>query len=190
MGRVLSDLGQPLAGANVFINEMNISVGTDAAGSYTITISQAPLSGQSVPLRARAIGYAPQSQPVPIDAGVQTVNFELRREFTQLSEVVVSGVTTATERARVSREAAAPASQFQAGTGGPLRTVRYESSPGVVLELREFPATVPVPQAEPGVNQYRWTDGAETRIYVLSGDLTVAELESLARRLGELKIVP
>src|SRR3569833_1430184 len=37
-GRVMTPQGQPLQGANVFITEMNISVGTNAAGRYTITV--------------------------------------------------------------------------------------------------------------------------------------------------------
>jgi TonB-linked SusC/RagA family outer membrane protein len=100
-GRVIGEQGQPLVGANVFINEMNISVGTNAAGQYTIAIPQARLAGQTVILRARAIGYSPQSQQIRITPGTHTINFELRRELTQLSEVVVTGVTTATEQRKL-----------------------------------------------------------------------------------------
>ncbi|CAN5228522.1 hypothetical protein BH23GEM2_BH23GEM2_14270 [soil metagenome] len=100
-GRVVSEQGQPLPGANVFINEMNISVGSNQTGNYTINIPQARLAGQSVILRARAIGYSPQSQQIRITPGAQTINFELRRELTQLSEVVVTGVTTATEQRKL-----------------------------------------------------------------------------------------
>jgi TonB-linked SusC/RagA family outer membrane protein len=100
-GRVIGDQGQPLVGANVFINEMNISVGTNSAGQYTIAIPQARLAGQTVILRARAIGYSPQSQQIRITPGTHTINFELRRELTQLSEVVVTGVTTATEQRKL-----------------------------------------------------------------------------------------
>src|SRR5438876_12371153 len=35
-GRVLSDQGQPVAGANVLISELNISVLTNQSGAYTI----------------------------------------------------------------------------------------------------------------------------------------------------------
>src|SRR4026209_2116832 len=37
-GRVMSEHGQPLAGANVLIPELNISVATSPAGALTITI--------------------------------------------------------------------------------------------------------------------------------------------------------
>lgn len=71
----------------------------------------------------------------------------------------------------------------------PIRTTRYEASPGAIVELREFPAVERVPPAQPGVNEYRWGDAAGTRLYVLSGTLTVDELERLARQLGDLPVV-
>ena len=37
-GKVLSDAGQPLYGANVVIEALQISVGTTAQGVYTITV--------------------------------------------------------------------------------------------------------------------------------------------------------
>jgi hypothetical protein len=59
-GRVMSDQGFPLQGANVYISELAISVGTNATGSYTITIPPARLRGQTLPLRARSVGFTPQ----------------------------------------------------------------------------------------------------------------------------------
>jgi len=100
-GRILSDQGQPLAGANVVIPELNISVATNPAGVYTITIPPARVSGQSVVVRARAIGFQPQTRPLAITAGTQTANFDLRKDVTELSAVVVTGVTQATEQIKV-----------------------------------------------------------------------------------------
>ena len=53
-GRVTSEQGQPLQGANVYITELNLSVGTNATGNYTITVPAARVSGQTVMLRARS----------------------------------------------------------------------------------------------------------------------------------------
>src|SRR5690348_17869086 len=47
-GRVISDQGQPLAGANVLIPELNISVGTNQSGQFTITVPAARVRGQPV----------------------------------------------------------------------------------------------------------------------------------------------
>src|SRR5665647_807419 len=70
-GRVLSNKGQPLYGANVFITEMNISAGTNEAGRYTITIPAERVHGQSAILRVRSIGQKPVSKPILITAGSQ-----------------------------------------------------------------------------------------------------------------------
>ena len=96
-GKVQSEQGVPLAGANVYINDLNISVGTNQAGAFTLNIPQARLSGQAVNLRVRAIGYQPQVKVITLTAGTQTADFNLKKDVTQLGEVVVTGVTAATE---------------------------------------------------------------------------------------------
>lgn len=100
-GRVNSQQGQPLYGANVYIAEMNISVGANEAGVYRITIPAPRVQGQTVRLRARILGFAPQDTAITISAGTQTVNFTLREDPTRLAEVVVTGVAKATEQLRV-----------------------------------------------------------------------------------------
>ncbi len=100
-GRVTSEQGQPLQGANVYITELNLSVGTNATGNYTITVPAARVSNQSVMLRARSVGFTPQSRQITIRPGAQTEDFTLRPDVTRLSEVVVTGVTGATERIKV-----------------------------------------------------------------------------------------
>jgi len=100
-GRVVSDQGQPLAGANVLITELNISVGTDQAGAFTINVPATRITGQSVTVRARAIGYKPAANPITLTEGSQTVNFNLVKDLTELSAVVVTGVTRATEQIKL-----------------------------------------------------------------------------------------
>lgn len=100
-GRVMSEQGQPLTSVNVYINDLNISVGTNQAGAFTITIPQARISGQTVNLRIRAIGYQPQTRAITLTAGAQTLTFSLRKDVTQLGEVVITGVATATEQVKL-----------------------------------------------------------------------------------------
>jgi TonB-linked SusC/RagA family outer membrane protein len=100
-GRVQSEQGQPLAGANVQIAELNVSIGTSAAGTFSITVPAARMRTAPVVLRVRAIGYVPQSRQVSLTAGNQNFNFDLKRDITQLSEVVVTGVTAATEQIKL-----------------------------------------------------------------------------------------
>jgi TonB-linked SusC/RagA family outer membrane protein len=96
-GKVMSEQGQPLVGANVYINDLNISIGTNQNGAYTLTIPAARVSGQTVNIRVRAIGYQPQVRAIALTRGTQTVNFDVKKDVTQLGEVVVTGVTAATE---------------------------------------------------------------------------------------------
>ena len=63
-GVVVNDSGMPLAGANVTIDAINASVGTDKTGAFLI---KARREGTFV-LRVRAIGYAPTTQTVTISA--------------------------------------------------------------------------------------------------------------------------
>jgi TonB-linked SusC/RagA family outer membrane protein len=99
-GRVTTDDGTPLQGANVFITEMSLSVGTSPSGVFTISVPAARVSGQTVQLRVRSVGFAPQVKPVTLSTGSQTVNFSLKRDALRLSEVVVTGVSEATEQVR------------------------------------------------------------------------------------------
>lgn len=100
-GKITSEQGQPLVGATVIINELAVSAGTSQTGNYTITIPAARISSQRVTVRARAIGYVPQTRLIVLTSGEQTVSFDLRRDVTQLNEVVVTGVTTATEEIKL-----------------------------------------------------------------------------------------
>jgi TonB-linked SusC/RagA family outer membrane protein len=100
-GRVTSEAGQPLGAANVFITDLNISVGTNETGVYTLTVPAPRVTGQTLFIRVRAIGYAPSSKQVVITGGRQTVDFALRPDINRLAQVVVTGVSGATEQAKL-----------------------------------------------------------------------------------------
>jgi TonB-linked SusC/RagA family outer membrane protein len=100
-GKVASENGQPIEAANVFINELAVSVGANASGTYTISIPAARVSGQKLNLRVRAIGHQSQVRVVTIALGSQTQNFTLRQDVNRLSEVVVTGSIEGTERSKV-----------------------------------------------------------------------------------------
>ncbi|HEY2375949.1 MAG TPA: SusC/RagA family TonB-linked outer membrane protein [Gemmatimonadaceae bacterium] len=97
-GRVTTDFGQPIEGANVFITEMSVSVRSDASGNYTINLPAARVDGRQANLRARAFGRAPTVRLINITPGAQTVNFSLKEDVNRLAEVVVTGVTAGTEQ--------------------------------------------------------------------------------------------
>jgi TonB-linked SusC/RagA family outer membrane protein len=100
-GKVLSEAGQPLEFANVYINELTISVPTNAQGVYTINLAAARVQGQAVNLRVRAVGYQPGVTAIRLTAGTQTHDFSLKKDINRLSEVVVTGSIEGTERSKV-----------------------------------------------------------------------------------------
>src|SRR5688500_11729881 len=100
-GKVTSEFGQNIEGANVYINDLAISTLTTAEGNFTITIPAARVQGQLVTLRVRAVGYAPQARPVRVTAGAQTFNFQMKQDVNRLDEIVVTGSVEGTERAKV-----------------------------------------------------------------------------------------
>jgi TonB-linked SusC/RagA family outer membrane protein len=100
-GRVVSDAGQPLSNANVFITELSISVGTNVDGNYRITVPAARVTGQEVTIRARVFGYVPGAQTIRLAAGEQTANFTLQQDVNRLSAVVITGVTGETEATKL-----------------------------------------------------------------------------------------
>src|SRR3954471_10353076 len=95
-GKVTNDQGRDIAGANVIIPELNISVATNPAGNYTIVVPTARLNGATTSLRVRAIGYIPKASTVTLSAGAQTANFSLEQDINRLEAVVTTGVTGAT----------------------------------------------------------------------------------------------
>src|SRR3569833_2512776 len=97
-GVITSEAGQPLENANAYITELNISVSTNAQGRYNIVIAADRVRGQTVVLRARAIGHLAQELPVTLRACAQTIDFQLRKDINRLQEVVVTGLTGATEQ--------------------------------------------------------------------------------------------
>lgn len=100
-GRVTGEAGQPLEFANVYITELVQSVPTNAQGQFSIVVAAARVSGQTVNLRVRAVGYKPTFAAVTLTPGNQTKNFQLERDVNRLSEVVVSGSIEGTERSKV-----------------------------------------------------------------------------------------
>jgi TonB-linked SusC/RagA family outer membrane protein len=95
-GRVFTSQGQPLNGANVYITEMNVSVGTNSTGRYTITIPGERVRGQNATLRVRSIGFRQETRPIRIAAGSQTADFTLTEDVNRLEQVVVTGSNQAT----------------------------------------------------------------------------------------------
>lgn len=99
-GVVRSDQGGVLTGASVVIPSLGVGATTRADGSFQITIPAARVTGQSVRMLARYVGYSPDSATIVL-SGTVTQDFTLRVNPLRLGEVVVTGAGTTTTRERL-----------------------------------------------------------------------------------------
>src|SRR5690242_21017591 len=99
-GKVTSDAGQALGQVEVAIPSMGLGGLTRDDGTYTIVVPGARVSGQTVTLVSRRLGYKSQSAQVTLASGGVTHDFVLAANPLQLGEVVVTGAgtTTSTEK--------------------------------------------------------------------------------------------
>src|SRR5213594_1585380 len=100
-GTITSDRGEPVAGANVLVEELRIGVLTNATGQYTVLVPGARVRGQPVVLRVRAIGFKPNSKAIMLTPGEQAVDLTLGYDVNLLEAIVVTGTQEATEAVKV-----------------------------------------------------------------------------------------
>ena len=100
-GKVTNEAGAPIEAAQVYIQEMSIGSQTNVQGVYTFTVAAVRVTGQTIQVRVRAIGYRPGAAPVTLRPGNVTQDFVLKQDVNRLSEVVVTGSIEGTERAKV-----------------------------------------------------------------------------------------
>src|SRR6059058_2503484 len=96
-GKVTSDGGLPLGQVEVALPTLGLGALSKDDGSYTLVVPGARVSGQTVTLLARRLGYKSQSAQVALAAGGVSHDFVLAANPLQLGEVVVTGAGTATE---------------------------------------------------------------------------------------------
>ena len=95
-GRVQGEDGAPLAYADVSIPSLGLGAVTRDDGRYAIFIPGARVSGQSVQITVRRLGYKAQTVTVQLTEGLITKDFSLAANPLQLGELVVTGAGTAT----------------------------------------------------------------------------------------------
>src|SRR6266567_1259822 len=95
-GKVTSDAGQPLGQVEVAIPSMGLGGLSRDDGSFTVVVPGARVSGQTVMLVGRRLGYKSQSAQVTLTSGGGGVahDFVLAANPLQLGEVVVTGAGT------------------------------------------------------------------------------------------------
>src|SRR3989475_7925022 len=100
-GKVTSDAGQALGQVEVAIATMGVGALSKDDGRYTIVVPGARVSGQTVTVVARRLGYKSQSAQVTLSAGGVTHDFVLAANPLQLGEVVVTGAGTTSEAGKL-----------------------------------------------------------------------------------------
>jgi len=95
-GKVTSDAGQALGQVEVSIPSMGLGGLSTDDGRYTIVVPGARVSGQSVTIVARRLGYKSVSGQVALTPGGVTHDFTLAANPLQLGEIVVTGAGTTT----------------------------------------------------------------------------------------------
>lgn len=96
-GRVTAEGGTPLPAVSVFIEGLNIGSTTDDNGRYSFQVPGARVSGQTVRITARRIGYTVRTVSLTLQPGEVRQDFSLGTNPLQLGEVVVTGAGTTTE---------------------------------------------------------------------------------------------
>jgi TonB-linked SusC/RagA family outer membrane protein len=89
-GRVVSDAGQGLANASVFLQGTNIGTLTDDQGRYVFNVAAQNVTGAAATLTARRIGYRQASAQIQLVAGNISQDFTLEAMPTQLQGVIVT----------------------------------------------------------------------------------------------------
>src|SRR6266699_4772147 len=89
-GRVTNDAAAPLSFADVSIPSLGIGAVTRDDGRYAIFIPAARVTGQSVQVTVRRLGYKAQTVTVQLTEGLITKDFSLAANPLQLGEVVVT----------------------------------------------------------------------------------------------------
>ncbi len=141
-GKVTSDAGQPLGQVEVAIPTMGLGALSKDNGSYTLVVPGARVSGQTVTMVARRLGYKSQSAQVTLAAGGVTHDFVLAANPLQLGEVVVTGAGTTTSAEKLGnvrntvssdlivRAGEASAVQALAGKAPNVTVVQQSGDPG------------------------------------------------------------
>ncbi len=177
-GKITSETGEPLGGANVVVASTNLGAITAANGTYTLTIGANATRGQQVVLTARYIGHKPVTRTVTLSAGEQEQNFQLASDPLRLDEVVVTGVAEATDRRKLPMTVASVNSdQLQAVPGASA----LQAVEGKVAGVRLVPNSAQ-PGAEPSLRLRGATSigGRQDPLVIVDGVITRYGLADIA----------
>ncbi len=102
-GKVTSESGQPVIGANVAVNIQNQLFGgvANERGAYSFSVPTRLAARQDVQLSARFFGFQPMKKTVTLTGSAMTVDFVLKADPFRLTELVITGVSSETSLNKV-----------------------------------------------------------------------------------------
>jgi TonB-linked SusC/RagA family outer membrane protein len=100
-GRVTGDAQAPIQGASITVSTLGAGGYTDAQGRYSFTIPAARVTGQTVTLSARRIGFTAKAVQITLTAAPITQDFQLSAAPTQLTGVVITALSQQKEKATI-----------------------------------------------------------------------------------------
>src|SRR5204863_8646599 len=92
---------RPRAHANGYIHEPPVELSINSEARYTITVPNSRVNNQPIVVGARSLGFVPVVRSIALTGGTQTLDFTLREDINRLTEVVITGVTGATEQTKL-----------------------------------------------------------------------------------------
>lgn len=145
-GTVTDEAGNPLPGANVFIQDTQFGGATDVEGEYSFAVPASFVQGQEVQLSASFIGFKLSSATIRLRPGTVTQAFALASDPIGLEQVVVTGygearkeeLTGSIKVINSEQLEQLPTSQFQdvlQGSPG-LQVVANDGAPGAAISVR------------------------------------------------------
>ncbi|MDB4908810.1 MAG: hypothetical protein JWO05_3594 [Gemmatimonadetes bacterium] len=177
-GRISNEAGGPIQGANVSIASMGMNVLTNTNGVYRMTVPAARVSGQSVILAARHLGFGPQSRQVAVTAGTQTADFTLKSEAVKLDAMIVTGVAEATssKKLTIGVTHVGEAEISQVPSVSPIGALQGKVAGARIALARGTPGANPVIRLRGSTNL---TVGGSSPLLIVDGVITRGSLADL-----------
>ncbi len=101
-GVIYDDVGNPLPGANIFIQDTRYGSAADIYGAFSFRLPAEMARGQEVVLMAQFIGFISEAARVTLAPGTITQNFELKPDVLELESIIVTGLGATQTKAKLS----------------------------------------------------------------------------------------
>ena len=178
-GTVISDRGEPVQAANVFVEELRMAVATSATGQYVLLVPGARVRGQQVVIRVRGIGFKPTSRVVTLTAGEQTVDLTLAHDAALLEAIVVTGTQEAIEATKVAFSVSTvDASQLPIPAANPLTQLQGKVPGANIVSASGRPGAQPAVLLR-GPTSINASGRGQEPLYIVDGTIINGNLPDL-----------